>query len=480
MTQAVHGFKTEHASQNARRSRSRSAGKRHRARCPDQSSEHTAGEQSNTESVGGAEGFTDLGLSRALLATVARVGFQKPTDIQRELIPPALAGRDCLGQARTGTGKTAAFALPMLQRVEPGHGIRALVLVPTRELAAQVGEHVHMLSPRKPPRTLVVYGGTNIASNLRELKERVDIVVGTPGRILDLIQRGALDLRGVKLAVLDEVDRMLDIGFRDDIRRIMAKVSRERQTIFVSATITDDIRRLAHGLMRDPVEINVSADRLTVDEVKQDYVSVDARDKFEALRRFLKRTAPRLAIVFTRTKYGATKISRRLGRANVACAEIHGGLAQGRRTRVLNDVRAGRLNVLVATDLASRGLDVTGVSHIVNYDIPADPAIYVHRIGRTARMGNSGHALTLVTPEQGRELTDIEKLINRELNLVDASDLVRTRVESARESSAVVEPSAAAPAPQRASRWEATETGAGGTRLRRSLGGRFPCSRRRR
>jgi len=315
----------------------------------------------------------------------------------------------------------------MLQRVKPGQGIRALVLVPTRELAAQVGEHVHMLSPQKPPRTLVVYGGTSIGSNLRELKEGVDIVVGTPGRILDLIQRGALDLRGVKLAVLDEVDRMLDIGFRDDIRRIMAKVARERQTIFVSATITDEIRRLAHGLTRDPVEINVSADNLTVDEVEQDYMSVEARDKFEALRKFLKRTTPRLAIVFTRTKRGASNVSRKLGRANVACAEIHGDLAQGRRTRVLNDLREGRLEVLVATDLASRGLDVANVSHIVNYDIPADPAVYVHRIGRTARMGNSGYALTFVTPEQGGELTGIEKLINRELKCIDGSHFAHAK-----------------------------------------------------
>jgi superfamily II DNA/RNA helicase len=480
MTQAVHGYEAEHASQNERRSPPRSAGKRRRTRRPERQFKDTANEQRNMESTGGTGGFADLGLSRPLLAALERIGFQQPTDIQRELIPPALAGRDCLGQARTGTGKTAAFTLPMLQRVSPGHGIRALVLVPTRELAAQVGEHVHMLSPQQPPRTLVVYGGTSIDSNLRQLKEAVDIVVGTPGRILDLIRRGALDLRGVKLAVLDEVDRMLDIGFRDDIRRIMAKVARERQTIFVSATVTDEIRRLAHGLMRDPVEINVSADRLTVDEIKQDYMSVDTRDKFEALRKFLKRTAPRRVIVFTRTKRGASNVARRLGRANVACAEIHGGLAQGRRTRVLNDLRAGRLKVLVATDLASRGLDVTGVSHIVNYDIPADPTVYVHRIGRTARMGNSGHALTLVTPEQGRELTDIEKLINRELNRVDAAGLVRSNVVSARESSAVLEPSAAAPGPRHAAQCETADTGAASKRPRRTLGSRFPRSRRRR
>ncbi|MBU0641214.1 MAG: DEAD/DEAH box helicase, partial [Planctomycetes bacterium] len=249
---------------------------------------------------------------------------------------------------------------------------------------------------------------------------------------------------------------------------------------FVSATITDEIRRLAQGLMRAPVEINVSADNLTVDEVEQDYMSVDARDKFEALRKFLKRTTPPLAIVFTRTKRGASNVSRKLGRANVACAEIHGDLAQGRRTRVLNDLRAGRLKVLVATDLASRGLDVTGVSHIVNYDIPVDPTVYVHRIGRTARMGNGGHALTFVTPEQGRELTDIERLINRELNRVDASDLVPTRVESARESSAVGEPSTAASGPRHAAQCEPADAEAASTRPRRTLGSRFPRSRRRR
>ena len=472
--------------QNTRRAasddhhKSRNAGKPGRTRRPERQSADTAHKRMSTESARGADGFSNLGLSRPLLTTLARVGFREPTDIQRELIPPALAGKDCLGQARTGTGKTAAFTLPILQHANPGHGIRALVLVPTRELAAQVGEHVRMLSPKKPPRTLVVYGGTGIGSNLRELREAIDILVGTPGRILDLIQRGALDLRGVKLAVLDEVDRMLDIGFRDDIRRIMANVTGERQTIFVSATINDDIRRLAHGLMRDPVEINVSADCLTVGEIKQDYMSVETRDKFEALRKFLKRVAPRLAIVFTRTKRGAGNVARKLERANVACAEIHGGLAQGRRTRVLNDLRAGRLKVLVATDLASRGLDVTGVSHIVNYDIPVEPAVYVHRIGRTARMGNSGHALTFVTPEQGRELTEIESLVNRELNRVDSSGLAQAKGRSARAPSAFIKPAAVAPAPQRVTRRDTKPNETADNRPRRTLGSRFPRSRRRR
>ncbi len=454
MTQSVSTFEQVHASPSERHSTRKRKGRRRRGERPKRPADKSTYREETRETEPRTGGFAELGLSRPLLTAVERVGFQEPTDIQRALIPPALAGRDCLGQARTGTGKTAAFTLPLLQRVQPGHGTQALVLVPTRELAAQVGEQVRLLSPTEPPRTLVVYGGTGIGANLRALKQGVDIVVGTPGRILDLIQRGALDLRGVKLAVLDEVDRMLDIGFRDDICRIMSNVARDRQTIFVSATITEDIHRLAHGLMRDPVEINVSADCLTVDQVRQDYMTVEARDKLGTLREFLKRTAPRLAIVFTRTKRGATKVARQLTRANVACAEIHGGLAQGRRTRVLNDLRAGRLKVLVATDLASRGLDVTGVSHIVNYDIPADPAVYVHRIGRTARMGNSGHALTFVTPEQGRELTDIEMLIDQELSRVDRHGSALASTEPARDSAEVVERSANATAQKSAAQSE--------------------------
>ena len=480
MTQSVCRFEEVHASPSDRHSARQTTGIRRRERRSHGRSRTSTSGRTAVETEASPLGFAGLGLSRPLLTAVDRVGFQNPTDIQRELIPPALAGRDCLGQARTGTGKTAAFTLPLLQRVQPGHGIQALVLVPTRELAAQVGEQVQLLSPAEPPRTLVVYGGTGIGANLRELKRGVDIVVGTPGRILDLIQRGALDLRGVKLAVLDEVDRMLDIGFRDDIRRIMTNVARDRQTIFVSATMTEEIRRLAYGLMRDPVQINVSADCLTVDQVRQDYMTVEARDKLGTLREFLKRTAPRLAIVFTRTKRGATKVARQLTRANVACAEIHGGLAQGRRTRVLNDLRAGRLNVLVATDLASRGLDVTGVSHIVNYDIPADPAVYVHRIGRTARMGNSGHALTFVTPEQGRELTDIEMLIDRQLNRVDSRRAARPIAQFTRESNRIVQRPADATAQKSTPRSETASGGPTCRRPRRTLGSRFPRSRRRR
>jgi superfamily II DNA/RNA helicase len=232
--------------------------------------------------------------------------------------------------------------------------------------------------------------------------------------------------------------------------------------------------------MRDPVEVNVSADGMTVDQVRQDYMTVEPGNKPGALRGFLKQTTPNLAIVFTRTKRGATRVARQLTQAKIACAEIHGGLAQGRRTRVLNDLRAGRLNVLVATDLASRGLDVTGVSHIVNYDIPVDPAVYVHRIGRTARMGNSGHALTFVTPEQGRELTEIEMLIDRQLNRVDTPASARATTESARRSAEAVERSAAGTASKNVARCETATLDPADRRPRRTLGSRFPRPRRRR
>ena len=435
MTQSVCRFEEAHISPSDRHSARQITGIRRRERRSHGRPRNVTSGRTALETEATPLGFAGLGLSRRLLAALERVGFQEPTDIQRELIPPALEGRDCLGQARTGTGKTAAFTLPMLQCVRPRHGIQALVLVPTRELAAQVGEHVHLLSPETPPRTLVVYGGTGIGANLRELKRGVDIVVGTPGRILDLIQRGALDLRGVRFAVLDEVDRMLDIGFRDDIRRIMTNVARDRQTIFVSATMTEEIRRLAYGLMHDPAEINVSADCLTVDQVRQDYMTVEARDKTGTLR-----DVPQADRAQLGHRLHAYETRRDQGRATTHAGKR--GLCRNSRrprpgtphARCSTICAPDGLKVLVATDLASRGLDVTGVSHIVNYDIPSDPAVYVHRIGRTARMGNSGHALTFVTPEQGRELTDIEMLIDRQLNCVETPASARASTESARES----------------------------------------------
>lgn len=423
-------------------------------------------------------GFAELGISPELLATLEKIEFHTPTDIQRELIPHALRGRDCLGQAKTGTGKTAAFALPMLQRLEPGGGFQGLVLVPTRELALQVDQHVRMLGENHPLKTLLVYGGTRIRHNLERLKDKREIVVGTPGRMLDLTRRRALDLSKTRIAVLDEVDRMLDIGFRDDIRRILRQIKRKHQTIFVSATVTDEIRRLARSFMHDPVELDVSADKLTVDAIQQDYISVHAQDKYETLLGFLKQENPKLAIVFTNTKHAARRIAGRLKRAGVNCKEIHGDLDQRRRERVMKSFRKAHIQVLVATDLASRGLDVMEISHIVNYDVPEEAAAYVHRIGRTARMGQSGYALTFVTPEQGKLLTEIEKLINMELNQHHAPWVIRrTRPEPAKPP----EPEEATPARFKEALQRDAELEAAGVKpVPRTLGSRFRSTRRRR
>jgi ATP-dependent RNA helicase DeaD len=428
-------------------------------------------------------GFDGFGLGSDLLSTLKELDFHTPTDIQRELIPHALRGEDCLGQAKTGTGKTAAFALPMLQLIEPGGGCQGLVLVPTRELAQQVDQHVRMLGANHPLKTLLVYGGTQIKHNLRRLRDNREIVVGTPGRVLDLLRRKALEFSRIRIAVLDEVDRMLDIGFRDDIRRILRQIKGEHQTIFVSATIDDEIRRLARSFMRKPVEINVSEDKLTVDDVQQDFVSVHPDDKYKTLLGFLKQEKPKLVIVFTNTKHAARRIAQRLKRSGIECKEIHGDLVQRRRERVMASFRKAHIQVLVATDLASRGLDVMEISHIVNYDVPEDPSIYVHRIGRTARMGQSGYAVTFVTPEQGKLLTEIEKLINKELNRHEAPWVVRREPEpdAATTDDDQAETDSGGPARLTEALQRDPELDAAGLKpVRRTLGSRFRSTRRRR
>ncbi len=444
--------------------------------------EGEARDEAQDEAKDEAKSFADLGLAPELLATLKKLNFHTPTDIQTELIPHALRGRDCIGQAKTGTGKTAAFALPMLQLLESGGGFQGLVLVPTRELALQVDQHVRMLGENHPLKTLLVYGGTRIRHNLERLKDKREIVVGTPGRMLDLIGRRALDLSKTRIAVLDEVDRMLDIGFRDDIRRILSQIKRKHQTIFVSATITDEIRRLARSFMHDPVELDVSADQLTVDEIQQDYISVHPQDKYETLLGFLKQENPKLVIVFTNTKHAARRIAGRLKRAGVNCKEIHGDLDQRRRERVMKSFRNAHIQVLVATDLASRGLDVMEISHIVNYDVPEEANAYVHRIGRTARMGQSGYALTFITPEQGKLLTEIEKLINMELNQHHAPWVIRrAEPEPAKTDESESEPVSTTPARFKETLRRDAELDADGVKpVPRTLGSRFRSTRRRR
>jgi ATP-dependent RNA helicase DeaD len=358
--------------------------------------------------------FADLGLASDLLESLEAANFRHPTDIQRELIPMALAGRDCLGQARTGTGKTAAFALPVMQLVKHGEGIQALVLVPTRELARQVEEHFRLLGKSRGLKTALAYGGVNISTQAKALPG-AEILIATPGRVLDLHGRRLVSFNKIRHVVLDEVDRMLDIGFRDDIRRILKLMPKGHQTIFVSATIDDEIRKLAKSYMHDPAEVNVSQDEITVDRIQQGYVTTEKSEKFDTLLKFLKSVNPTLAIVFCKMKVTARRVAEKLQRAGVKCVELHGDLMQKKREKVMEKFRAQHVQVLVATDLVSRGVDVMQVSHIVNYDVPEDTAVYVHRIGRTARMGQSGYAVSFVQPDEGYLLTEIEKLINREL-----------------------------------------------------------------
>jgi len=361
------------------------------------------------------QAFAALGLAEELLKAVARMGWTVPTEIQEKMIPLALGGRDILGQAKTGTGKTAGFALPILQRLGGGEQVRCLMLTPTRELAAQVAGDVRRLGRFTSHQLAVAYGGTRVAGNAEQLRRRPGIVVGTPGRIMDLMRRRLLKLGHLRFAVLDEVDRMLDIGFRDDIRRILGGVRQEHQTIFVSATINAEINRLARQYMRDPVEVFCSSDKMTVDEVEQWYFTALPEEKHRLLVHLLRREKPQHALVFTRTRRATARVARNLHAAGIDAREIHGDLYQRKRDRIMDSFRRGKLHVLVATDLASRGLDIDHISHVINYDIPEDPEVYVHRIGRTARMGQPGKAFTFVTPDQGEELTRIEILINCEI-----------------------------------------------------------------
>ena len=359
--------------------------------------------------------FAELGLEVALLEGLREAGFETPTDIQREMIPLVLEGFDVMGQARTGTGKTAAFGLPIMQQLDPNKRLQAVVLVPTRELAVQVTGEIQRLASHTQLRVVPVYGGQSVQHQIKLLGRRTHLVVATPGRLQDLLNRRVIRFDEINHVVLDEVDRMLDIGFIDDIRRVLGRIKGSPQTIFVSATISRDISALAREFMNKPREVDVSKDELTVDTVDQSYCSVQPWDKFRMLEALLKAEDPKLAIVFTNTKHAARKLARKLHQLNINVKEIHGDLMQSKRERVMDGFRRHKIDVLVATDLASRGIDVQNITHIINYDIPPDPQVYIHRIGRTARMGAFGRAITLVTPEEGNYLTSIEMLIDQQI-----------------------------------------------------------------
>ena len=363
--------------------------------------------------------FNQIGLSAELLRAIEKQGYQKATPIQQQAIPLILEGRDVLAGAQTGTGKTAGFTLPMLQRLQHGkvnrRRIRALVLTPTRELAAQVADSVRCYGEFLPFRAAVIFGGVSINTQIAKLRKGVDVVIATPGRLLDHLQQETIDLSAIECLVLDEADRMLDMGFIRDIRRIMKFLPRERQNLLFSATFSKEIRRLAADLLDSPTEISVATNGKPAEGIDQVVYPVDRQRKRELLSHVIGSQDWRQVLVFTRTKHGANRLAKQLESDGLTCAAIHGNKSQGARTRALQDFKAGKVRVLVATDVAARGLDIERLPHVVNYELPHVPEDYVHRIGRTARAGHTGSAVSLVCVDEHKLLADIEKLLQLQI-----------------------------------------------------------------
>ena len=359
--------------------------------------------------------FAELGLSKPLLEALSHLGYEDPTPIQEQAIPALLEGGDVIGQAQTGTGKTAAFGLPLLEYVDTeDQTVQALVLTPTRELCIQVTQALRAYGASKGVEVVAVFGGAPIRDQAARLKE-AHVVVGTVGRVMDMIGRHHLFLDQVRYVVLDEADEMLDLGFLEDVETILSRAPAGRQTGLFSATMPPEIKRLAEKRMYDPITVKVKAATLTIDTVEQFYVEVPDREKPDALTRVLKAERPEQAIVFVRTKIGTDRLARRLNDSGVRVKALHGDMSQGSRDGVMLAFKSGRERVMIATDVAARGLDIAGVTHIVNYDIPNSPDVYVHRIGRTGRVGRSGRAITLISPKQRRELEAIERHANTEI-----------------------------------------------------------------
>ncbi len=361
--------------------------------------------------------FADLGLKPELLRAVTEKGYDTPTLIQSKAIPAVLARHDVLAQAQTGTGKTAGFVLPILQHLGAASGRtpRALVLTPTRELAAQVAESARTYGKYVGLRTLVVFGGVNINPQISGLRSGCDVLVATPGRLLDLAEQGAAHLRDVQYLVLDEADRMLDMGFIHDIRRVIKLLPAERQNMMFSATYTDDIRTLAARILRNPVTIEVAPRNAAADGVEQHVYRVSKDHKRHLLAHLIDDGGWHQVLVFTRTKHGANRLAQQLESSGIRTAAIHGNKSQAARTRALSDFKANKVTALVATEVASRGLDIKELPQVVNYELPNVPEDYVHRIGRTARAGATGRAVSLVSPDEAPLLRDIERLLKRNL-----------------------------------------------------------------
>ncbi len=359
--------------------------------------------------------FSELGLRDDVLKGIDAMGFEFPTEIQAELIPLIMDGKDVFGQARTGTGKTATFGIPLLHMLDKDTPVQALILVPTRELAIQVAVELEDIGRFTPIKTVAVYGGEPINKQISRLEKNPHIVVGTPGRVMDLQNRRILKYHNIQYTILDEVDRMLDIGFRDDIRRILRGMSGHPQAIFVSATLSKEVEKLAKEFMTDPVKIEAVAGSLTVSQVEMSYTTVQRWDKMRLLYHLLTHEEPDLTLVFCKTKATVDKVAAFLRKKDLEAHAIHGDMPQRKRNQIVKHMHAGTLSVVVASDLAARGLDITGITHVINYDVPEDPEIYIHRIGRTARAGREGVAWSFVTPDDGKLLTQIEMLANREI-----------------------------------------------------------------
>ena len=374
-------------------------------------------------------GFTKLGLSDAILEAVKKQGYDTPSPIQEKSIPLILEGKDVMAAAQTGTGKTAGFTLPILQLLSKGqptksNQVRTLILTPTRELAAQVQDSVSTYGKQLPLKSAVVFGGVKINPQMQKLRGGVDILVATPGRLLDLYSQNAVKFDELEIIVFDEADRMLDMGFIHDIKRILKILPAKRQTLMFSATFSDEIRKLAKSLVNNPVEISVTPRNSTVKSVKQWIHPVDKSKKQALLTQLIKDHGWYQVLVFSRTKHGANRIATQLGKKGISASAIHGNKSQGARTRALADFKNGKVNVLVATDIAARGIDIAELPHVVNFDLPHVPEDYVHRIGRTGRAGSKGEAISLVSADEVKQLFDIERLTQKKLERIMVDDFV--------------------------------------------------------
>jgi len=364
--------------------------------------------------------FSILGLSPQILEAIEAQGYSEPTPIQKKSIPIVLDGKDLMGAAQTGTGKTAGFTLPILERLSNGKSpssnhVRTLILTPTRELAAQVHDSVKTYGQNLPLSSIVVFGGVGIGPQMQKLRKGIDILVATPGRLLDLHSKNAVHFDELEVLVLDEADRMLDMGFIHDIKRIIKLLPKKRQTLMFSATFSEDIRKLAKGLVYQPVEISVTPRNSTVEAIKHWIYPVDKSKKTALLTRLINKGEWQQVLVFSRTKHGANRIAKSLEKKGINATAIHGNKSQGARTRALADFKAGKVRVLVATDIAARGIDIDQLPHVINFDLPSVPEDYVHRIGRTGRAGRSGEAISLVSADEAKQLFDIERLIQKHL-----------------------------------------------------------------